>query len=71
MFFMRWGSQTHAQPPIWVSLLVWVITFDMSGMGGPTSSYTTAGTALRVIWPCKPYHYIKVGIPMEGYPRIL
>jgi len=40
-------------------------------MGDPTSSYTTAGKALRVIWPCKPYHYMKVGINMEGHPRIL
>ena len=32
-----------------VSLLVWVITFDLSGMGGPTSSYATAGIALRII----------------------
>jgi hypothetical protein len=32
-----------------VSLLVWVITFDLSGMGGPTSSNATAGIALRMI----------------------
>jgi len=32
-----------------VSLLVWVITFDLSGNGGPTSSYATVGIALRVI----------------------
>ena len=32
-----------------VSLLVWVITFDLSGKGGPTSSYATAGIALRII----------------------
>ena len=32
-----------------VSLLIWVITFDLSGMGGPTGSYTTAGIALRII----------------------
>jgi hypothetical protein len=25
------------------------ITFDESGMGGPTSSYTTASIALRII----------------------
>ena len=32
-----------------VSLLVWVITFDLSGNGGPTRSYATAGIALRII----------------------
>jgi hypothetical protein len=30
-------------------LFVWVITFDLSGMGGPASSYATAGIALRII----------------------
>jgi hypothetical protein len=40
-------------------------------MGDPTSSYATAGIALRVIWPCKLYHYMKVEIPMEGHFRIL
>jgi hypothetical protein len=29
--------------------LVWAIIFDLSGMGGPTSSYATAGIALRII----------------------
>jgi hypothetical protein len=58
-----WGCQPHAQPPTWrtrVSLFVWVITFDMSGMGDPASSYATAGIALRIIWPRKPHHYVKV-----------
>jgi hypothetical protein len=32
-----------------VSIFVWVITFDLSGMGGPTSSYSTASIALRII----------------------
>ena len=39
-------------PLLWstgVSLLVWVITFELSGMGGLTSSYTAAGIALRII----------------------
>jgi len=30
-----------------VSLFVWALPFDLSGMGGPTSSYATAGIALR------------------------
>jgi hypothetical protein len=42
------------------------ITFDLSGMGDPTRSYTTASIALRIIWPCKPHHYVKVGIPTGG-----
>jgi len=31
-----------------VSLFVWALPFDLSGMGGPTSSYATSGIALRV-----------------------
>ena len=49
-----------------VSLLVWVITFDLSGKGDPTSSYATAGVALRIIWPLKPSHYFKVETPSGG-----
>jgi hypothetical protein len=39
-------------PTTWrarVSLFVWIITFDLSGMGDATSSYTTAAIALRII----------------------
>jgi hypothetical protein len=32
-----------------VTLFVWVITYDLSGLGDPASSYATAGLALRVI----------------------
>jgi hypothetical protein len=52
LFFMGWGCQPHAQPPTWrsrVSLFVWVITFDLCGMGDPISSYATASKALRII----------------------
>jgi hypothetical protein len=55
-----------AQPPTWrirVSFFVWVIIFDLSGMGGPASGYATAGIALRIIWLRKPHHYDKVEIP--------
>jgi hypothetical protein len=34
-FFTVWGCQPYAQPPIWrtrVSLFVWVIPLDLSGM---------------------------------------
>jgi hypothetical protein len=37
-----------------VSLLVWTLPFDLSGMGGPAGSYTTAGLALRVTEPREP-----------------
>jgi len=39
---MEWGSQHQTQIPnwrTWVSLLVWVITFELSGMGGPTLTH--------------------------------
>jgi hypothetical protein len=66
IIFMVWGCQPHAQPPTWrtrVPLLVWAITFDLSDKWDPASSYTTAVTALSIIWPRKPRHYVKVGIP--------
>ena len=56
-FFPGWGHHPHAQPPTWrtrMSLFVWVITFDLSGLGDPASSYATAGLAFKVIWPHKP-----------------
>jgi hypothetical protein len=37
--------------PTWrtrVSLFVWLLPLDLSGMGDPTSSYATAGIVLRV-----------------------
>jgi hypothetical protein len=52
VFFTVRGRQPLAQPPPWstrVSLLVWIIPFDLSGLGDSTSSYATAGIALRVI----------------------
>jgi hypothetical protein len=62
--FTGWGHQLHAQPPTWrtrVSLFVWIITFDLSSMGDPTSSYNTAGIALRIIGSRKPHHYVQCG----------
>jgi len=41
IIFTVWSYQPHAQPPTWssrVSHFVWVITLDLSIMGGPTSS---------------------------------
>jgi len=62
--FMRWSCQApHSTPNLEVQ--VWIITSDLSGMGGPTSGYTTNSIAFRIIWPCKPHHYVKVGIPLR------
>ena len=50
--FSGMGSYTYAHPPTWrtrLSLFVWVITFDLSGLGDPVSRYATAGLALRII----------------------
>jgi len=47
-----------------VSLFVWALPFDLSGMGGPTSSYATAGIALLVTESHKPpHHHYKVETP--------
>jgi hypothetical protein len=49
-----------------VSLFVWLLPFDLSGMGDPTSSYVTAGIALRVSGALKPHHHGKVETPSVG-----
>jgi hypothetical protein len=46
-----------------VSLFVWLLPLDLSGMGAPTSSYATAGIALRVSEALKPHHHDKVETP--------
>jgi hypothetical protein len=52
-----------------VSLFVWLLLLDLTGKGGPTSSYATAGIALRVSGALKPHHHDKVEIPLVGiYP---
>jgi hypothetical protein len=54
------------QPPTWrtrVSLFVWLLPLELTGMGDPTSSYATAGIALRVSGALKPHHHDKVGTP--------
>ena len=51
-FFSGVRSKPNAQPPTWrtrVSLFVWVITFDLSGLGDTASIYATGGLALRII----------------------
>jgi hypothetical protein len=49
-----------------VSLYVWLLPLDLTGMGGPTSSYAPAGIALRVSGALKPHHHDKVEIPLVG-----
>jgi len=61
------GRQSHAQPATWrtrIFLFVWVIIFDLSVMGEPTTSYALTSIAVRIIRLCKPHHYVKVGISL-------
>jgi hypothetical protein len=71
LVFTVWGCYSDAQPPTWrtrVSLFVWLLPLDLSGMGAPTSSYATAGIALRVSGALKPHHHQKVETPpVEKY----
>jgi hypothetical protein len=53
-----WGTR--------VSLFVWLLPLAVSGMCDPTSSYATAGIALRVSGALKPHHLNKVETPSVG-----
>jgi hypothetical protein len=60
--------------PTWrtrVSFFVWLLPLDLSGLGGPTSSYATADIALRVSGSLKPHHHNKVGIASVGNSSFL
>jgi uncharacterized Fe-S cluster protein YjdI len=46
--------------------LVGLLLLDLSGMGVPTSNYTTTGIALRVSEALKPHHHDKVKTPSVG-----
>jgi hypothetical protein len=63
--FTELGCQPNAQTPTWmtrVSLLVWNVTLDQSGLGDPASSYATAGVvALEIIGARKPHRHDKAG----------
>jgi hypothetical protein len=54
-----------------VYLFVWLLPLDPTGKGGPTSSYATAGIALRVSGALKPHHHDKVEIPLVGWTPFL
>jgi hypothetical protein len=43
-----------------MSLFVWLLPLNLSGMGAHTSSYATAGIAFRVSGALKPHHHDKV-----------
>jgi hypothetical protein len=49
-----------------VSLFVWLLPLDLSGMGDPTSSYAIAGIALRVSGALKSHHHDKVETSSVG-----
>jgi hypothetical protein len=49
-----------------VSLFVWLLPIDLSGMGNPTSSYATAGIALGFSGALKPHHHDEVETPSVG-----
>jgi hypothetical protein len=64
---VRLLASSHS--PTWrtrVSLFVWLLPLDLSGMDAPTSSYATAGIALRVSGALKPHHHDKVDTPSVG-----
>jgi len=53
-----------------------VLSFDLSGKGGPTSSYATAGIALWIIAPLKPPYpakdvFVKVETLQGGSKQII
>jgi hypothetical protein len=71
-----WGRQPHAQPPTWrtrVSLLVWHLPRNLSGMGGRTSTYVATGIGLEFIGAHKAPHpatecFRQGGDTIEGEP---
>jgi len=46
-----------------VSLFIWLLPFDLSGLGVPAGSYATAGIALGVTEALKLPHHVKVKTP--------
>jgi hypothetical protein len=57
------------QPPTWrtrVSLFIWLLPFNLSAVGGPTSSYATAGIGVRVSGALQPHHHNNVRITSVG-----
>jgi hypothetical protein len=53
-----------------VAVFVWNLTFDLSGLGDPASSYATAVLALGVFRTLKPDLHDKVETPLVGGSRL-
>jgi hypothetical protein len=73
-----WGWIVNPTPspqsggPVYVSLFIWFITFDQSGMGHASRRYATVGIALRPMLPHKPHHKVKVGkVSINMGPKML
>ena len=70
-FFMGWSSRApNPQPvgsgyPLFVGHHLWPVQH-----GHPASSCTNTSTAVRIIWSCKPQHYVKVRIPLGGFHSV-
>jgi hypothetical protein len=63
LIFKVRGCQPHVQSPTWktrVSLFIWLLPLNLSGLGGLTSNYATADTALRVSGALKLHQHDKV-----------
>jgi hypothetical protein len=54
------ASRPNPNWRIRVSLFVWLLPLDLFGMDDSTSSYATAGVALRVSGALKHHHHDKV-----------
>ena len=69
--FFLWGGvvnpMSNLQPGGLGSLFVWDITFDLSGMGSPPSSYAMTSIAFRIVWPSKCHHHDKARICGRGW----
>lgn len=70
-FFMGWSSHAPNFQPVWPGYFfflghhLWPVHH-----GSPASSCTTISTALRIIWSCKPQHYMKAGIPLVEFANV-
>jgi hypothetical protein len=51
-----------------LSLFVWLLPLDLSGMGDPTNNYATADIVFRASGALKPHHHDKVETPSVGNP---
>jgi hypothetical protein len=58
-----WGDDLRH--PFVDCFLVLLHPFNLPGKGGPTSSYTSASIAVKVIGACRLTHLIKVTISRE------